>query len=454
MRQRHARILLSFVLVFTLLVAVAGCSGGTTTTTTTAQTTGQSSATTTTTAATTTAAKEVVLKYPTFQVGVNSSAPVLAEMIKRFNTQYAGKIKIEIEEIPGDQAYVDKMKILLSANELPDIVYAGGYNLLDMALEKNAVTDLTPYLAADATWKASFDQITLDFNSRNGKVYSLPDEKGIIGYFYNKELFTKAGVQPAKTWAEFITVCDKLKAAGIKPVSMDTADSAWLTNLWLSSILATSSDAGKTFMTQMNPKDYSTPEVIAGLDLIQKMFTQYSTKDAVGGKYENGANNFLSGVTAMIANGPWMISDFNDETKTSKGFADKVGVAIYPNDGVFNSPMLGYFVAAKDKEHQDAAVEAIKFFTSNEIESMALEMIGRVPASATVSLSAEVTKSQPILANLLDQAQGAKVEYNYYQALWYPNVLDAITSYYPNFARGKMSATELAKVLTETAGKN
>ncbi len=452
MRHRRFTILLSLVLVCTLFLAVAGCGGTTTTTTTT--TAGPTSGQTTTTAPTTTAAKEVVLKYPTFQVGVNSSAPVLAEIVKRFNAKYAGKIKIEIEEIPGDQAYVDKMKILLSANELPDIVYAGGYNLLDMALEKNAVTDLTPYLNADPTWKASFDQITLDFNSRGGKVYSLPDEKGIMGYFYNKELFAKAGVQPAKTWDEFVKVCDKLKAAGITPLSMDTADSAWLTNLWLSSILATSSEAGKTFMNQMNPKDYNKPEVLDGLKLIQTMFTKYSTKDAVGGKYENGANNFLSGTTAMIANGPWMISDFNDETKAPKGFADKVGVAIYPNDGVFNSPMLGYFVASKDKEHQDAAVEAIKFFTSNEIESMALAMIGRVPASTTVSLSGDVTKSQPILASLLEQAKTAKVEYNYYQALWYPNVLDAITSYYPDFARGKMTPAELAKVLTETAGKN
>ncbi len=398
--------------------------------------------------------KEVVLNYPTFQVGVNSSAPVLAEVIKQFNAKYAGTIKIEIEEIPGDQAYVDKMKILLSANELPDIVYAGGYNLLDMALEKNAVLDLTPYLDADAAWKASFDQVTLDFNSRNGKVYSQPDEKGMFGYFYNKDLFAEAGVEPATTWEGFVTVCDTLKAKGITPLSMDTDDSAWLTNLWLSSILATSSETGRTFMKERNPKNYNFPEFISALELIQKMFKDYTTADAVGGKYENGANNFINGVTAMIANGPWMISDFTDETKAPAGFDEKVGVALYPGSGLFNEPMLGYFIAAKTKEKQDAAVTALKFFTSTEMETMALEMIGRIPASTKVEVSSTNDKVHPILASLVNISKDAQYNYNYYQALWYPNVLDAITSYYPEFALGNKTPTEMAQILTETAGQN
>lgn len=442
MKVNRTRLLLC-VLVLSMLVSIlAGCAPAATSTPTASAT------------ATPVPAKEVVLKYPTFQVGVNSSAPVLAEVVKQFNAANAGKIKIEIEEIPGDQAYVDKIKILLSANELPDLVYAGGYNLLDMALEKNAVTDLTPYLDADAAWKASFDQLTLDFNSRNGKVYSLPDEKGVMGYFYNKDLFTQAGVTPAKTWEEFMTVCATLKAKGIVPLSMDTADSGWLSNLWLSSIIATKSATGKTFMAQMNPKDYNTPEVIEGLTLLQEMFTKYTTADAVGGKYENGANNFLSGTTAMIANGPWMISDFNDTTKAPAGFADKVGVALYPNAGLFNSPMLGYFIAAKTKETQDAAAVAIKFFTSDAMEQMALKMIGRYPASTSVVIGADIETAQPLLGALVKEAKTAKIEYNYYQALWYPNVLDAMTSYYPDFALGKTTPTDLAKVLTETAGQN
>lgn len=397
----------------------------------------------------------VVIKYPSFQVGVNSYAPVFAKNIEEFNKKYGDKIKVEVEEIPGDQAYVDKMKVLLSANELPDLVYAGGYNLLDPALEKNAVVDLTPYLNADPEWKALFSKDVLDFNSRNGKIYSLPNERQVIGYFYNKELFSKAGISaPPKTWDEFFQDCDKLKAAGITPLSMDTADSGWLTSLWMNSMVGTNGDNGNKLMNTPNITDYTTPEFIDAFTKIQKMFKEYTTTDAIGGKYENGANNFLSGKTAMIANGPWMISDFEDTTKAPAGFINKVGASIFPGQGVFDAPMLGFFVASKDKEHADAAVTLLKYLTSKEVQLRGFDMIGTMPVSTNIEIPQDMAKKHPLVADLISLANGAKYKYNNYQGLWYPNTLDELSTDYPALATGKMTPEEFAKKLTEVANKN
>jgi raffinose/stachyose/melibiose transport system substrate-binding protein len=41
-----------------------------------------------------------------------------------------------------------------------------------------------------------------------------------IGWFYNKDLFAKAGVTPPKSWPEFVDVCTKLKKAGITPAAL------------------------------------------------------------------------------------------------------------------------------------------------------------------------------------------------------------------------------------------
>ncbi|WP_432666802.1 sugar ABC transporter substrate-binding protein [Wukongibacter baidiensis] len=397
----------------------------------------------------------IVIKYPTFQVGVNPSAPLLQQNIEEFHKLYGDEIRVEIEEIPGDQAYVDKMKVLLSADELPDLIYAGGYNLLDAALEKGVAVDLTPYLEEDSDWKAMFTQRDLDFNSRDGKIYSVPEERQMIGYFYNKELFAKAGVEaPPKTWDEFFEVCDKLKAAGITPLSMDTADTGWLTSLWMNSIIGTNGDAGNKFMNTVYVEDYSSPEFLDATAKIQKMFLNYTTSDAVGGKYENGANNFLSGKTAMIANGPWMIEDFKDTTKAPEGFIDKVGVAAYPGSGIFDAPMLGYFVASKDKEHADATVKFLKFLTSKETQLRGLDMLGRIPTSEEIQIGDDIKGKHRLLVELVEAANGTKYKYNYYQSLWYPNVLDKLSTDYPALALDKMTPEEFAKRLTETALKN
>ena len=169
-------------------------------------------------------------------------------------------------------------------------------------------------------------------NSRDGKLYGIPQSKQVIGYFYNKALFEKAGISgPAATWDEFFAQCEQFKAAGITPVSMDTADSGWVTSLMLGAMIGTS-DAGEAFMNTLQPTDYNTPEFIEAAGNIQKLFMNYTTSDAVGGKYEHAAANFYAGKTAMIANGPWMISSFYDASMPPEGFADQVGVAAYPGN--------------------------------------------------------------------------------------------------------------------------
>ena len=34
--------------------------------------------------------KEIVIKYPTFQVGANTAAPVVAKLVEEFNAEYTG----------------------------------------------------------------------------------------------------------------------------------------------------------------------------------------------------------------------------------------------------------------------------------------------------------------------------------------------------------------------------
>lgn len=397
----------------------------------------------------------ITIEFPAFQVGVNSGAPVLDENIRLFNEKYKGEIEVKVEEIPGDQAYVDKMKILLSADDLPDVVYAGGYNLLDLALGTVEVVDLTPYFEEDPSWKASFSENDLKFNARDGKYYGVPEEKQPIGYFYNKELFEKAGIEGlAKTWDEFFTQCDKLKEAGITPLSMDTADSGWVSGLWLGSIIGTDGEAGNEFMNTYNIKEYNTPEFVDAASKLQKMYQEYTTVDAIGGKYENAANNFLSGKTAMMANGPWMIPDFSNMEKTTEGFAEKVGIALYPEDGIYDAPMFGFFIASKDQEHADAAVKFLKFITNEEAQLRALNMIGRIPPSPSIELDEETRLKNPLLAELVELNKKAKYIYPYNQASWYPNVVDRLTTDYPSLGMGDITPEEFAERLNQAAQKN
>lgn len=393
--------------------------------------------------------KVVEISFPTFWVGVNTTAPWFKERLEAFNKQYAGKYKVDVEEIPGDQNYVDKMKVLYASNSLPDVITTGGYNLIDMMKDK--FVDLTPYLDKDASWKARLSKEGLKANSRDGKVYGIPFNKQVIGYFYNKDLYAKAGIdKPADTWDEFFAQADKLKAAGIAPFSMDTADSGWVTTLMLGAMIAGQGQAGADFMNQNLPKNYNTPEFISAATKIQKMFKNYTTSDAIGGKYENAASNFYAGKTAIMANGPWMISSFYDTTMAPDGFADKIGVAAFPGNVMYNSGKIGFNIAAKTPEKIEASLAFVKFMTSDESQKLQVEVNGEIPDSSNVTSD----KVKPLVEDTIKLGNDAKVRINDFQSLWYANVVDEISVQYPLLAKGSITPEQFASALTAAAAKN
>ena len=398
---------------------------------------------------------EVVINYPTFQVGVNTSAPVVAQLVEEFNEEYKGRYRIEIEEIPGDANYLEKMKVMISGGELPPVVYGGGEKLLDLALAKDLVVDLTPYVEADPEWKANYSEEALAVDSRDGKIYASSNELQLIGYFYNKELFDQVGIKPAETWDEFFSNCDKLLAAGITPLSMDTGDGAWCTQLLMGAMIATSGDEGLEFMKTSEPDNYSVQPVIDAAATIQEMFQKYTTKDAVGGVYENAANNFFSENTAMIANGTWMIGDFSDTTKTAEGFDQKVGVAAFPGPYVYYAPLEGMFVTKQDDPAlEEASVEMVKFFTSKHAQQLGLETQGMLPASPEVAVTDAAKEKFPLLAEFLEMSQSIDTRSNNFTGNMYSNVKDVVSQQMPALATGDITPEQFCQALTDAAQKN
>ncbi|TXK76623.1 ABC transporter substrate-binding protein [Paenibacillus sp. N3.4] len=259
-----------------------------------------------TSTATSTKKQPVTLKIATYWVGTLPEAAFFKKLVEEFPKSKLGEgVTLEVEEIPGADAYAQKMKLLISSGDLPDIIQATGANYLDLAVKSGKVTDLTPYFNADEDWKGLFDQKSLDYNSRDGKIYGVPYTKEVGTMYYNKELFKKAGIAEfPKTWDEFFIVCEKLKAANITPIALDTAEYGWFTSLMLCSMIGTSGTNGNKWMNTAFPKDYTSPEVISAFANIQKLFKNYTTKDAVGGNWVVPTNHFEKGEVAMIANGP------------------------------------------------------------------------------------------------------------------------------------------------------
>ena len=403
--------------------------------------------------------EKIVLDVINYHVGTDYAAEYYSYLFEAFQQTEEGKnVEFHFEEIPTTDAFNQKIKLLISSGDLPDIVFNGGNNITELAAKSGKVADLTPYFDADPEWEALFDETSLEFNMVDGKIYGVPVSKEISYIYYNKDLFAQAGIEAPEVayadWNAFFEACDKLKAAGITPVGMDTADSGWLTNLWMSALIGTNGDAGNQWMNSMYPTDFNTPEVVAAAETVQKMLQEYTTADAVGGKYDPMATHFFNGEVAMFPNGPWMIPDFSETEKAPEGFYDKVGIMLMPGNGMEMVPTPGDMVGASEEEKIKAAVDFLKFETKPENQIKALEMTGLQPVSNGLEIPATLIESDPLMAQVLEIQDKAEVTYGQNQAYWYQNTIDTFSTELPELAYGNITPEEFCEKLSESAKKN
>jgi multiple sugar transport system substrate-binding protein len=214
-------------------------------------------------------------------------------------------------------------KQLASSGQLPDIMLA-----------------VNPQGFAEGGQLAEFSKDELkDFASPDsgaikGKIYQLPTNaqpQSLL--YYNKDDFAKAGIKaPPKTWADFLTVCVKLKAAGITPIAVggggqDTFASMypWVgtvgTDVYLSDPKFSQeiTDGSKTFADPLFGKATDKIAQLAKLGYLDKKGTSRS--------YADHEKAFRAGSAAMYPMGSWFATSAdNDKPKFG------VGVFAWPSD--------------------------------------------------------------------------------------------------------------------------
>ena len=130
-------------------------------------------------------------------------------------------VKIEFQFLENE-AFKAKLPTLLQSSDAPSLFYTWGGGVLKAQTQTGALRDIDAALDADGgAWRASFSPAALDGLSVDGKVWAAPFQWGQVSFFYNKELFAKAGVDASaiKTWDDFLAAVNTLKAAGVTPIA-------------------------------------------------------------------------------------------------------------------------------------------------------------------------------------------------------------------------------------------
>jgi ABC-type glycerol-3-phosphate transport system substrate-binding protein len=357
--------------------------------------------------------KEVTITWPCIWVGTDAKAAIIKTLVDDFNTKNTGKIKVVIEEQTDYQAYRDKLRTDISANNTPDIFTFD--TDVETYLKSGKTVDLTSALKTD-NWSSNFIDGALELATSDNQINAIPFEMSCTPVMYNKKLLAKVGYSSfPKTYDELWTLCDKLKAANITPMSQMTGENAWTSMLWYSQALL--AIGGKDVYKNNNEDDF-----VKAADVVKKMFA-YTTKDAVGAKAAVSGGHFLAGETAIFMNGPWYISTIKKNGTDS--LYDNVGIAPAPSytggKGTYGGYVGGvqaYICVGKTtSEKQAAAITFLKYLTdpinTAKIAQASNSLFYVKISSDTITeklqseISKEVSAAPYVVGNFQNQSQTA-----------------------------------------------
>ncbi len=142
--------------------------------------------------------------------------PVWDELAKAYTSQHPN-VTINITPIENE-AFKARLTTVTQSGDAPDLFQTWGGGVLKQQVEAGLVKDVTADIAPirDTLVQTGIVPYELD-----GKLYAVPYDIGMVGFWYNKALFSKAGISsPPDTWDAFLDAVRKLKSAGITPIAL------------------------------------------------------------------------------------------------------------------------------------------------------------------------------------------------------------------------------------------
>ncbi|MCD7035572.1 ABC transporter substrate-binding protein [Metabacillus sp. GX 13764] len=323
--------------------------------------------------------------------------PKFEEIVKAFNSSSSG-YHADLQIIPSSEYYKMVNLTLSSKNNLPDLMILHADRIVDYASK-----DLL--LSADKLTKNSkisdsdYHPMALKASTVNGVRYGIPLDIHPLMFYWNKDSFKKAGLdpdRPPKNQQEFLEYAKKLTDPktgqyGFAVPTVGTQPFLFQTLL---------SQNGGTLFSNGKFR-YTSKEAVKTLAFEKDLI--YKDKVSPSGLAIDGdLKLFLQGKNAMHFNGPWMLSQFEDSKLN-------FGVAPVPQIGSKSLKVWANshnFVVPKRKEGEKiAAITSFLDFAGKN--GMSWAESGQAPAAKAVYTSKEFNKlnQQPKVAQSFDFAE-------------------------------------------------
>ncbi len=266
-------------------------------------------------------------------------------------------VSIDYQVIP-DNEFGQLLNAKMASKEVPEIIMDNYQSLAKTVNMADTFVDIQ-----GQEWYGKLlnkDQIVI-----NGGAYLLPinGSGDPFGMIYNKKVYEDNGItEMPTTYADFLAVCEKLKAVGVTPIVL-TGKDTWTIGMWtvtmFPNVVFNDPNLSWADLNTGKVKFADVPAFKNILDVMNELIEKgYVNDDYLACTYDMGQQMISEGEAAMTLQGAWFINEC-----TSK-FPDAT-FSMYPfpflDNAQFASGQYSGFLAFKEAKNVDAAMAFLNF---------------------------------------------------------------------------------------------
>lgn len=373
---------------------------------------------------------------------------VWAGLAKEFEAAHPG-VKVDITPLENE-AFKAKLTTVTQAGNPPDLFHSWGGGVLEQQVGAGLVKEL----AGDAaSFLSNVSPNGVKLYQIGGKQYGTPYELGMVGFWYNRALFAKAGIAATpKTWSELLGVVRQLKAAKIVPIALAGGDK-WPAHFYWS-YLALRQGGAAGMAEAAKTGAFDAPDfVTAGAKLSELVELEPFQPGFLGAKYmaNDGQSALMgNGQTAMELMGQWAPTIEAAYSTDKKGIGDALGSFPFPAlEGGRGSPgevLGGANGFAVGKNAPPEVFEFLKFLLSPESQRKAA-VAGVLPVTAGAESALE-DPNLKLVHHALESATGFQL---YLDQAYPPAIGQQVNDSVAELVARSASPQAVAQAIAKTA---
>ncbi|WP_431522865.1 extracellular solute-binding protein [Paenibacillus hunanensis] len=349
---------------------------------------------------------------------------IVNDIIQDYEKQHPD-VKIQTEILGNDQ-YREKLKVLASSNELPDVGMTWSDGFLKPYVEGQLFTPLDDVI--DANLKDAFIPGVKESYAIDGKTYGMPLELNISYIFYNKEIFKKYNLQVPKTYTEFKNIVNTLNQNKVIPAAVGNKE-GWPGSFWF--MYLADRIGGPTILTDViqGKRSFNDPDILKAATEVQNLVDMNTFEKGNSGLSNDEAKGyFMNEQAAMFLTATWELPNYTTSKDVPQEFKDKIGYFKFPLyeggkgtdiNSYVGGPGVGLFVA----DHSQVKEQAKDFaaFLVKEWGNKSVTDAGVIPATKVDTAD---KKLDPMYVEILKDLNGASNVTTYFDTQASPNVAE------------------------------